>query len=115
MLNITQAELKDKIEPNTLILGDCLEVMKFIPDKSVDAIITDPPYGTIACKWDNVIPFEPMWEQLERIIKDDCAVVIFGTEPFSSKLRLSNIDQFKYDWFWKKQNVRIFRHLFINH
>ena len=74
-----------------LMLGDCLERMKEIPDGSVDLILTDPPYGTTACKWDSVIPLEPMWEQLKRIIKPNGAVVLFGQEPFSSFLRMSNI------------------------
>ena len=82
--------------------GECLEVMKSIPDASIDSIITDPPYGTTACKWDSVIPFEPMWEQLNRIIKPNGAIVLFGSEPFSSALRMSNIKNFKYDWYWKK-------------
>ena len=82
--------------------GDCLEIMKSIPDKSIDAIITDPPYGTTACKWDFVIPFEPMWKQLNRIIKDNGAIVLFGSEPFSSALRMSNIKNYKYDWIWRK-------------
>ena len=84
--------------------GDCLQVMKTIPDKSIDAIITDPPYGTTACKWDSVIPFEPMWEQLNRIIKDNGVIVLFGSEPFSSALRMSNIKNYKYDWIWKKES-----------
>ena len=74
-----------------LWLGDCLELMKTIPDGSVDMILTDPPYGTTACKWDSVIPFEPMWEQLKRIIKPNGAIVLFGSEPFSSHLRMSNL------------------------
>ena len=82
--------------------GDCLELMKDIPDGSVDLVLTDPPYGTTACKWDSVIPFEPMWEQLNRIIKDNGAIVLFGSEPFSSYLRMSNIKGFKYDLVWKK-------------
>ena len=82
--------------------GDCLEVMKSIPDKSVDAIITDPPYGTTACKWDAVIPFEPMWEQLKRIAKDMAAIVLFGSQPFTSALVMSNPDMFKYEWVWEK-------------
>ena len=82
--------------------GDCLELMKDIPDKSVDMVLTDPPYGTTACKWDNVIPFEPMWEQLHRVTKDNGAICLFGSEPFSSALRMSNIKRFKYDWVWKK-------------
>lgn len=85
--------------------GDCLELMKHIPDGSVDMILTDPPYGTTACKWDSVIPFEPMWEQLNRIIKPNGAIVLFGGEPFSSALRMSNIKQYKYDWIWEKSKV----------
>lgn len=85
-----------------LYKGDCLEVMKTIQDKSIDAIITDPPYGTTACKWDSVIPFDAMWEQLNRIIKPNRAIVLFGSEPFSSALRMSNIKNYKYDWIWKK-------------
>ena len=82
--------------------GDCLEIMKNIPDGSVDMILCDPPYGTTACKWDSVIPFEPMWEQLHRIIKPNGAICLFGSEPFSSALRMSNIKHFKYDWIWEK-------------
>ena len=82
--------------------GDCLELMKNMPDKSVDMILCDLPYGTTACKWDTVIPFEPLWEQYNRIIKDNGAIVLFGSEPFSSKLRMSNLKMFKYDWVWKK-------------
>ena len=84
--------------------GDCLEVMKNIPSKSVDMILCDLPYGTTACKWDTVIPFEPLWEQYNRIIKDNGAIVLFGSEPFSSALRMSNIKNFKYDWIWDKVN-----------
>jgi len=85
-----------------LRLGDCLEVMKTIEDNSIDAIITDPPYGTTACKWDSVIDFELMWEQLNRIIKPNGPIVLFGSEPFSSALRMSNIKNYKYDWKWDK-------------
>lgn len=85
--------------------GDCLEVMKIIPDKSVDMVLCDLPYGTTACKWDNVIPFEPLWEQYGRIIKDNGAIVLFGSEPFSSKLRMSNLKMYKYDWVWDKVSV----------
>ena len=83
--------------------GDCLELMKNIPDGSIDLVLTDPPYGTTACKWDSVIPFEPMWEQLNRIIKPNGAICLFGSEPFSSALRMSNIKNFKYDWIWNKK------------
>ncbi len=81
---------------------DCLVAMKEIPDYSIDAIITDPPYGTTDCKWDSVIDFELMWEQLNRIIKPNGATVLFGSEPFSSALRMSNIKNYKYDWIWIK-------------
>lgn len=85
-----------------LYKGDCLKLMKQIPDKSVDMICCDLPYGTTACKWDTVIPFEPLWWSYERIIKDDGAIVLFGSEPFSSALRMSNIKHYKYDWIWEK-------------
>jgi len=91
-----------------LRLGDCLEVMKTIEDNSIDAIITDPPYGTTQCKWDSVIPFVPMWEQLNRIIKPNGAIVLFGSEPFSSALRMSNIKNYKYDWVWDKKKAMNF-------
>jgi site-specific DNA-methyltransferase (adenine-specific) len=85
-----------------LMHGDCLELMKTIPDKSIDMVLTDPPYGTTACKWDVIIPFEPMWEQLKRITKNNGAICLFGSEPFSSHLRLSNLKMYKYDWIWIK-------------
>lgn len=85
--------------------GDCLERMKDIPDKSVDMILCDLPYGTTACKWDNVIPFKPLWEQYNRIIKPNGAICLFGSEPFSSALRMSNIKHFKYDWIWEKSRT----------
>jgi DNA modification methylase len=76
--------------------------MKDIPDKSIDMILCDLPYGTTACKWDIIIPFESLWKQYKRIIKDRGAIVLFGSEPFSSYLRMSNIKQYKYDWVWVK-------------
>ena len=85
-----------------LRLGDCLEVMKDIPDASVDAIITDPPFGTTACKWDSVIDFDLMWEQLNRVIKPNGAIVLFGSQPFTSALIMSNPKMFKYEWIWFK-------------
>jgi len=88
-----------------LMQGDCLERMKEIPDGSVDVVICDPPYGTTACKWDSIIPLEPMWEQLKRVIKPNGAIVLFGAEPFSSLLRCSNIKDFKYDWVWEKSKA----------
>ena len=91
-----------KIELDKIYNEDCIEGMKRIPDKSIDAIICDLPYGTTQSKWDTIIPFEPLWEQYKRIIKDNGAIVLFGAEPFSSYLRLSNIDWYKYDWVWDK-------------
>jgi site-specific DNA-methyltransferase (adenine-specific) len=82
---------------------DCLKGMKYIEDRSIDMILCDLPYGTTACKWDTVIPFEPLWEQYKRIIKEHGAIVLFGSEPFSSNLRMSNLKMFKYDWIWDKK------------
>jgi len=84
--------------------GDCLEVMDELIEKGVkvDAIITDPPYGTTACKWDSIIPFNEMWERLRKLRYDNTPIVLFGSEPFSSALRMSNIKEFKYDWIWHK-------------
>ena len=96
------AELDTGIAMN-LMLGDCLERMKEIPDGSVDMILADPPYGTTACKWDSVIDLPLMWEQLKRVIKPNGAIVLFGSEPFSSFLRCSNIKDYKYDWYWQKE------------
>ena len=86
-----------------LINDDCLKVLPTLADKSVDLILTDPPYGTSACKWDSVIPFDKMWVQLQRLIKENKPIILFGSEPFSSYLRTSNIKWFKYDWIWEKQ------------
>ena len=85
--------------------GDCLELLKEIPDKSIDMILCDLPYGTTSCKWDVVIPFEPLWKQYKRIIKDNGAIALFGQEPFSSFLRLSNVDNYKYDIYWEKERL----------
>jgi len=87
--------------------GDCLDVMDMLIAQGikVDAIITDPPYGTTACKWDSVIPFDSMWERLNALIKPKGAIVLFGSEPFSSALRMSNIKNYKYDWYWEKNQA----------
>jgi len=91
------------IESNSLINGDMLEVMNGIPDNSIDMILTDLPYGiTASCSWDNIIPFDKMWKQYNRVIKDNGAIVLFGNEPFSTRLRMSNLENYKYDWKWKK-------------
>jgi len=97
---------------NRLIHGDCLEVMDKLIDEgvTVDAIITDPPYGTTDCKWDSIIPFEPMWDRLNKLIKPNGAIILFGSEPFSSALRMSNIKNYKYDWTWKKTKPNGFQH-----
>jgi len=86
-----------------LHLGDCLDVMQDIPDGSVDMVCTDPPYGTTACKWDAVIPFEPMWAQLKRIVKPNGAIVLMASQPFTSALIMSNVKMFKYCWVWNKK------------
>ncbi len=86
-----------------LYKGDCLELMKEIPDKSIDMILADLPYGTTACKWDTIIPFEPLWEQYERVIKDNGAIVLFGSQPFTSALVMSNPKMFRHQWIWNKR------------
>ena len=85
--------------------GDCLEIMDRLIEEGikVDAIICDPPYGTTACKWDTIIPFDKMWERLNKLIKPNGAIALFGSEPFSSALRMSNIKNYKYDWVWDKK------------
>lgn len=92
--------------------GDCLEIMDKLIDEGVkvDCILTDPPYGTTACKWDSIIPFEQMWERLHKLIKPNGAIILFGSEPFSSNLRLSNIENYKYDWYWNKSKALGFTH-----
>ena len=84
--------------------GDCLELMKEIPDKSIDMILCDLPYGTSSCSWDNIISFDKLWEQYNRIVKENGVIVLFGNEPFSSHLRMSNIKNYKYDLKWVKPN-----------
>lgn len=88
-----------------LMLGDCLERMKEIPDGSVDTVIADIPFGTTKCKWDSVIPLDAMWSEVKRVLKPTGAALLFGTEPFSSSVRFSNIKEFKYDLVWKKTRV----------
>jgi len=90
------------IQPNTVYLGDCLEVMKDIADGSIDMILCDLPYGTTQNKWDVIIPFVKLWEQYERIIKEDGIIVLTATQPFSSAVVMSNLKLFKYEWIWKK-------------
>jgi len=97
-----------KTENLWLMQGDCLERMKEISSGSVDMILTDPPYGTTACKWDSIIPLEPMWEQLSRIIKPNGAIVMTAANPFTSILICSNIGMFKYSLIWKKSRISHF-------
>ena len=86
-----------------LHLGDCLDVMQGIPDGFVDMVMTDPPFGTTACKWDSVIPFEPMWVQLKRIVKPNGAIVLMASQPFTSALIMSNVKMLRYCWVWDKK------------
>ena len=99
MINSTKVRVNNMV---SLYNGDCLKLIKDVPSGSIDLILTDPPYGTTNCKWDIIIPFEPMWQQIKRIIKPNGAICLFGSEPFSSALRMSNIKDFKYDWYWQK-------------
>ena len=98
-----------RVSHSTLVNADCFDVFPFIEDKSIDAIICDLPYGTTACAWDIVIPFNQLWEQYKRIIKDKGVIVLFGSEPFSSLLRTSNLNWYKYDWIWEKNNAGNFQ------
>lgn len=95
---------------NTITQGDCLEVMREIPDGSVDMILCDLPYGTTACKWDSIIPFEPLWEQYERVIKDNGAIVLTASQPFTTSLISSNMPLFKYCWYWNKTKPNGWQH-----
>jgi len=90
------------VSGSTFINADCFDVFPFIEDKSIDAIICDLPYGTTNCKWDSILPFDKLWVEYKRIIKDNGAIVLFGNEPFSTMLRLSNLKEYKYDWIWEK-------------
>ena len=98
------------IELDKIYNEDCLEGMKRIADGAVDCIITDLPYGTTACAWDSVIPFEPLWEQFKRVTKPNAAIVLFAQQPFASVLAVSNLPMFKYEWIWEKDNSTGFLH-----
>ena len=97
------------IDDATLYHGDCLEILPTLD--RVDAVVTDPPYGTTACKWDEIIPLKPMWKQLSLITKKSAAILVFGSEPFSSALRMSNAQDYKYDLYWKKEKPTNFMQL----
>lgn len=86
-------------DTNQIYLGDCLTIMQSIPDRSIDFILCDLPYAVTKCTWDNLIPFDKLCEQYKRIIKTNGAIALFGQEPFSSYLRLSNIKDYKFDWY----------------
>jgi site-specific DNA-methyltransferase (adenine-specific) len=101
-------EFLGDLELNRTHHMDCLEGMKLIPDKSIDMILCDLPYGTTQCKWDTIIPFEPLWGQYERIIKDDGAIVLTASQPFTSALIMSNANLFRYEIIWKKNNITNF-------
>jgi site-specific DNA-methyltransferase (adenine-specific) len=92
-------------EDYLLLEGDCLERMSEIADGSIDLVLADPPYGTTACKWDSIIPLEPMWEQLKRVAKQNAAIVMTASQPFTTTLIASNMEMFKYCWVWKKSKV----------
>ena len=95
--------MKDVItEDLQLLFGDCLERMKEIPDGSIDLVLTDPPFGTTKCSWDSVIPFEPMWNELKRVIKPNGAIILFSQQPFTSLLVCSNVKDFRYQFVWDK-------------
>ena len=97
------------LEIDNIYNEDCLEGMKRLDDHSIDMVICDLPYGTTSCKWDVVIPFEPLWEQYHRVVKENGAIVLFGSEPFSTYMRMSNIREYKYDWIWEKSKASNFQ------
>lgn len=94
------------LEINKLYNEDCLEGMLRIDDKSIDCVICDVPYGTTRCHWDSIIPFEPMWKQIKRVIKDNGAILLFSSQPFTSALIMSNPKMFKYEWIWQKTHPK---------
>jgi site-specific DNA-methyltransferase (adenine-specific) len=108
--NIDELKNLNQITPDSIINADCLDAMCYIADKSIDLILCDLPYGTTACAWDVVIPFDKLWQHYERVISDNGAICLFGSEPFSSHLRLSNIKLFKYDWIWEKSKASNYVH-----
>jgi site-specific DNA-methyltransferase (adenine-specific) len=99
-----------ELELNRVYQRDCIEGMRMIPDKSVDMILCDLPYGTTACKWDTIIPFEPLWAEYERVIKDNGAIVLTASQPFTSALVMSKPKLFRYEWMWRKDRATLFQH-----
>ena len=102
--SLDQVKEAGAIAPDSIVNADCLEAMKLIPDKSIDCIICDLPYGVTACKWDVVIPFDLLWEQYKRIIKPNGAIALFGSQPFTSALVMSNPKWYRHQWVWNKNN-----------
>ncbi len=100
---------KTDVMRSVLVHADCFDVLPYIADKSVNLILCDLPYGTTACKWDSILPFDKLWNEYRRIIKDKGVIILFGSEPFSSLLRTSNLDWYKYDWIWEKNNAGNFQ------
>lgn len=98
-----------KDEEFWLMQGDCLERMKEIPSGSVDMVLCDLPYGTTACKWDSIVPFEPLWEQYKRVVKKGSPVLLFGREPFTSKILSGNMEEYKHKWVWNKKQSGSFQ------
>ncbi len=94
---------RETISPNCLVLGDSLEIMRHMPNLSIDAILADLPYGTTNCRWDSIIPFEPMWHEYNRVAKINAPIVLFSAQPFTSNLIMSNVEMFKYCWYWEKE------------
>ena len=92
----------------TLYKADCLEVMPFLPESSIDLVLCDPPFGITASQWDKIIPFPEMWKEIRRVRKENAPTVLFGSEPFSSLLRCGNLEEFKYDWVWEKSKASNF-------
>jgi len=113
--SVSPAIAKPFVSRSTFYQGDCLVEMNKIADKSVDMILCDLPYGTTACKWDSVIPFEPLWKQYERVVKDNGAIVLTASNPFSASLISSNYKYFRHQWIWVKSNAEIFNLLKNNH
>lgn len=93
-----------------LLHGDCMELLPQIPDKSVDMVLCDLPYGTTECKWDHVLPMEKLWKEYKRLLRPNGVAALFGSEPFSTKIRADNMGMFKYDWIWKKNTCSGFQH-----
>ena len=107
--------MRMQIGNGEFLLGDCLERMSEIPDGSVDMVLCDLPYGTTACKWDSIIPFEPLWEHYWRVLRKNGAVVLTAAQPFTSALVMSQIDRFKYEWIWRLCLVIIYIHIYLFH